>query len=197
MLEAWAAKTKRLFGIQEAPEEEPLLSTADNSDDESGDDSPMTAPRAYGTFASANGMPQHEGYFSNLFRTLRDPYREAQIRRETERERRSLLSEIQLRQHKTEMIKLRFYSTCLIMAVVIDVLLSVMTMTSRKKQRGVVDFVVLFGTVCNVLLCGIAGISMKTRKEKLGWLHQGIVGGVVGANVVLDVLLLRWVLGGL
>ena len=148
---------------------------------------------AYGTFGSNTSR---DGYFSNLFRGIRDPQQELLLRRENERERQSLLSELQVRQHTAEMTKLRFYSTCLLMATVINALMIAMTSTSRKKERGVVDIVVLFGTVFNVLLCGIALVSMKTRRESLGWAHRGVVGVVVGGNVVVGALLLRWVLGG-
>jgi hypothetical protein len=148
----------------------------------------------YGTFAGAQGNTSgHRGYFSNIFGMLRDPDREALLRRESERERSSLLSQLQLRQQKVGTMKLRFYSTCLLMATVINLMLGVMTTTSRRKEKGVVDFVVLFGTVFNFLLCSIAIFTMKTRSEVLGWIHQGVVGAFVVLNVLVDVFLLRWV----
>lgn len=199
--EAWAAKTRKLFGIREAPEETSRPTTAESSDDETADESPVTAPKTYGTFSAVNGARQHEGYFSSLFRTKRHPRREIEalqsMRRETERERRTLLDEIQVRQHRAELTKMFFYSTCIIMASIIDGIIGMMTTTSRKKERGVVDTVVLFGTICNMVLCVIAVIAMKTRREKLGWIHQGVVSLIVIGNVVVDILLLKWVFEGL
>lgn len=197
LFEAWVTQTKRLFGIEEEPEEEPLLSTGESSDDETADESPIATTKSYGTFARGSSNQQHEGYFSGLFRSLRDPHRDIEaldsIRRQTERERRSLLSKLELRQHKIEMAKMRLYTTCIVMAIVIDIILGTMTMTSRKKERGVVDSVVLFGTICNLLLCVIAVISMMSRRERLGWVHQGVVLVVVIGNVLVAGILLRWV----
>lgn len=83
------------------------------------------------------------------------------------------------------------------MAGVINVLLGMMTLTSRKKERGVVDSVVLFGTLINLVLGVIAMISMHTLRERLGLVHRGLVYFVFMANVVVDILFLVWVFGGL
>jgi hypothetical protein len=92
------------------------------------------------------------------------------------------------------MTKLRFYATCLATAVAIDVILGLMIVTSRRKERGVVDIGVLFGTICTLVLCVVAIVSMKTRREQLGWLHQGAVLSIAAAVAALDVLLMSWVL---
>ncbi|KAF2642364.1 hypothetical protein P280DRAFT_478490 [Massarina eburnea CBS 473.64] len=189
------AKARWLLGIRETPDD---ASDTESSDDDTVSDlSPVISRAGYGTFAGTNGDDaHHESYFSGLFRTLRDPQREILLRRETERERQSLLTELEIRQHKAEMTKLRFYSTCLLMATVLNIIIGTMTTTSRKKRRGVVDFVVLFGTAFNVLMCAIAVISMKTRRERLGWVHQGLVAAVIVGNGIVDVLLVRWVVDG-
>jgi hypothetical protein len=69
-----------------------------------------------------------------------------------------------------------------------------MTTTSRKKERGAVDAGVLLGTICTLVLCVVAVISMHTRRERLGGVHQGAVLAIAAAVVALDVLLLLWVL---
>ena len=189
--EACKSTTRKLFGIREATSQRSVSS--ESSDDESADDSPLASRHGYGTFPSDSNGSSHEGYFSGLFRTFRDPYRDAEAWRTSRRERRSLLSELETRQQSNEKTKFRFYSTCIAMATVLSIMLGTMTMTSRKKERGVVGYAVLFGTVCGLLLCASALFSMKTRREGLGWVHQGIVCLVVGVNVVIDVLLLVWV----
>jgi hypothetical protein len=190
LLESWTRKTRRLLGLKMRADEESLLSAAgdDSSDDGTMDSSPITSN--YGTMPTMHRKPSQDGYFSSLFRSMRDPYRDAHALHE----RRSLLTELEARQHKTEMTKLRFYSTCLATAIVMDVILGLMTMTSRKKERGAVDVGVLCGTICTLVLCVVAIISMKTRRERLGWVHQGVVLSFVAAVVALDVLLLCWVL---
>ncbi|KAF1973212.1 hypothetical protein BU23DRAFT_554498 [Bimuria novae-zelandiae CBS 107.79] len=198
----WARKTRRLFGIREEPEEEESISSAETSDDETAMNSPVHASSGYGTFrtSSDNAASRGEGYFSGLFRRFRDPHHDIEtlltLRRESARERRSLLREVELRQRKAETTKIYFYTTCLAMAGVIDVLLAMMTMTSRKKERGVVDSVVLFGTIVNLMLGVIAIISMETRRAKLGWVHRSTVYLIFAANVVVDVLFLIWVFRG-
>ncbi|PVI07950.1 hypothetical protein DM02DRAFT_236986 [Periconia macrospinosa] len=195
-IEAIATKARQLFGIPEAPEEGSVTDSVESSDDEMGDESAaVVAAQDYGTFSPKHDAPQHQGYFNGLFRTLRGPQREALIHQENVRERRTLLSELQVHQHKTEMTKARFYSMCIVVASVINIMLSVMTLTSRKKERGVVDFAVLFGTAFNLVLCAIALITMQTRRERLGWVHQGLVGVFVVGNLVADFLLVRWVFG--
>lgn len=196
LVEALASKARRLFGIPEAPEEGSVMDSTESSDDEMGNESgAVTAAPDYGTFSPKHDAPQRQGYFRSLFQTFRSPQREALIHQENVRERRTLLSELQLHQHKTEMSKLWFYSMCIVVASVINVMLSIMTLTSRKKERGIVDFAVLFGTAFNLILCAIALISMQTRRERLGWVHQGIVSAFVVGNLVADFVLVRWVFG--
>ncbi|KAF2127296.1 hypothetical protein P153DRAFT_424563 [Dothidotthia symphoricarpi CBS 119687] len=193
IIEAWVKSTKKLFGMSDRADEESLLSAADDAttdDEDTVDQSPVGASRTYGTISSGKRKPSHGSYFSGLFRSLRDPHHDAEVLQE----RRSLLTELETRQHKAEMTKLRFYCTSLATAVVIDLILSLMTMTSRKKERGVVDVGVIFGTVSTMLLCIVAVLSMRTRNEKLGWVHQSAVWAIVAAVLGLDILLLLWVL---
>jgi hypothetical protein len=192
LLEQWSRRTRRMLGLKIKADEHSLLSAAeeDSSDDGTMDRSPITRGAFYGTMPTLNRRASQEGYFSSLFRSLRDPHRDAHALQE----RRSLLTELETRQHKTEMTKLRFYLTCLTTAIVIDFILGLMTATSRKKERGAVDVGVLIGTICTLMLCVVAIISMKTRKERLGWIHQGAVLSIAAAVVALDVLLLSWVL---
>ncbi|KAH8730141.1 hypothetical protein GQ44DRAFT_700900 [Phaeosphaeriaceae sp. PMI808] len=185
MFEAWAQKTRHMLGLKIKANEESLLSGVD--DESSDDESPITN---YGTLPSYNHKPHHEGYFSNLFQSLRNPHHDAEVLHE----RRSLLNELETRQHKTEMTKLRFYAMCLATSISIDIILGLMTVTSRKKERGAVDIGVVFGTVCTFLLCIVALISMKTRRERLGWIHQSVVLIVAAAIVAVDVLFLSWAL---
>jgi len=183
--------TRQKLGLRTRAEAENLESAADDesSDDDTLDESPIMRNANYGTLPALNRRLPQEGYFSSLIRSLHNPRRDA----EALEERRSLLGELEVRQHKTEMTKFRFYSTCLVTAIVIDSILGLMTMTSRKKQRGAVDIGVLVGTICTLMLCVVAIISMKTRRERLGWIHQGAVLSIAAAIVALDVLLLSWV----
>jgi hypothetical protein len=192
-IQAWLKKSRRILGLGGRADNASLLSGADDAssdDDDSVVESPQNRMGSYGAIASRGRKASHDGYFSNLFRSLRDPQRDAKALQE----RRSLLSELETRQHKTEMTKLRFYSTCLATAIAIDCILGLMTVTSRKRERGAVDMGVFFGTICTLVLCVVAIISMKTRNERLGWLHQGAVMSIAGAVVGLDVVLLLWVL---
>ena len=193
-LEAWTKKTRQLFGMRLQAEEQSLLSVADDAttdDEESGSESALGwNPRNnYGTISTHNGGA-HEGYFSNLFGGRLNPRHDL----EAMHERRTLLSELEAREQERETTKFRFYSTCLAAAFAIDFILCLMTMTSRKKERGAVDAGVLFGAVCTLILCIVGVISMKTRRQKLGWVHQGVVLSIVLALLGLDVLLLLWVL---
>ena len=192
-LEAWANKTKRLFGMRLKADEESLLSAVDDAstdDEDTADESSVGRPSRsnYGTMTSQRGT--QDGYFSGLFGGRVDPHRTA----EAFHERQSLLGELQVRQRKAERAKFRLYTICLVAATVIDIMLGLMTVTSRKKERGAVDAGVLFGAACTLVLCGVATISMKTRKDRLSWVHQGLMLSVVAAIVGLDVLLLLWVL---
>ncbi|KAF2441812.1 SPX-domain-containing protein [Karstenula rhodostoma CBS 690.94] len=197
LFEGLAKQTRRLFGITEHAEEDSCASSAESSD---GEDSPVNPPNGYGTFASSDATPRTQGYFSGLFRKYHDPQHDIEAllsqRRETAREHRSLLRELEDRRHKAETTKLYFYTTCLAMALVIDALLGTMVMTSRKKEVGVVDFVVMLGTVINLILGVIAIVSMQLRRKNLGWAHRGVVYVVFTANVVVDILFSIWVFRG-
>jgi hypothetical protein len=181
------ALVRHLPGLRTKTEGDDFAADDESSDDDTLDESPITRGLNYGTLPTRR--ESQDGYFSSLFQSFRDPHRDAAVLQE----RRSLLGELETRQHKTEMTKLRFYTTCLLSAVVIDSILGLMTATSRKKERGAVDVGVLVGTICTLILCAVAIISMKTRRERLGWVHQGAVLGIAGAVVALDVLLLGWV----
>jgi hypothetical protein len=197
LFEGLARKTRMLFGIKEQSEEDSCVSSAETSEDE---DFPVQPPNGYGTFASSDVMPHTQGYFSGLFRKYRDPQHDVEVllsqRRETAREHRSLLRELEVRRHRAETTKLYFYTTCLAMALVIDALLGTMTMTSRKKEVGVVDIVVLLGTVINLMLGVTAIISMQSGKENLGWLHRGVVYVVFTVIVAVDIIFFIWVFRG-
>ncbi|KAF1921785.1 hypothetical protein BDU57DRAFT_436690 [Ampelomyces quisqualis] len=192
LLEQWSRRTRQMLGWKMKADQESLLSAAedDSSDDGTMYSSLMTRGASYGTVPRLNRRTSQQGYISSLFRSLREPHRDAHALVE----RRSLLTELETRQHKTEMTKLRLYLTCLMTAIAIDFILCLMTVTSRKKERGAVDIGVLFGTICTMMLCAVAIVSMKTRNERLGWIHQGAVLSVAAAIVALDVLLVSWVL---
>ncbi|KAF2848924.1 hypothetical protein T440DRAFT_469679 [Plenodomus tracheiphilus IPT5] len=194
LMEAWMRKTRKLFGMRERPARDSFSGDEDASsddDDDTVDESPILAARNYGAIPSHHQSSSTNGsYFSNIFRSLRDPRHDADVLLE----RRSLLSELETRQHKTEMTKLRFYSTSLVTAIIIDIILGIMTVTSRRKERGIVDMVVLFGTIVTLILCVVGVLSMRTRRERLGWVHQGAVLCIAGSVVALDVLLLLWIL---
>ncbi|KAF2872495.1 hypothetical protein BDV95DRAFT_386073 [Massariosphaeria phaeospora] len=196
VLEAWIQKAKKFFSAKDGSDSPLSPSPGESSDDD--DEGTVEGLRNYGTMSPGERNPPSQSYLSSLFHSIRDPHREAEgvnrIRRQSEHERRSLLGQLQIRQHKTEMTKLRFYSTCIATAVVIDIILTIMTWTSRRKERGLVDLVIMLGTIFNLLLCGVAVLSMRTRHERLGWAHQGFVILVVSAVAITDVLLLRWVL---
>ena len=188
--EACARKTKKLFGIKEEAEEASLSGTEDSDDDDTVDSSPILQAANYGTIGSNKPAAESKGYFSTLFRLLRDPERDADIFNE----RRALLGQVESQQHDVEMTKMRFYSTSLGAAVVLDLVLGLMITTSRKKERGVVDVGVIVGTICTLVLCVVAVISMQTRRERLGWAHQGAVLSIAGAVVALDIVFLLWVI---
>jgi hypothetical protein len=189
-LVALARKTRKLFGRSDKADEASLSAAEDSDDDDTVDSSPIMHAANYGTVDSSGQSRGHNGYFSTLFRSLRDPHHDADLLYE----RRALLGQVETHQHKIEMTKLRFYSTALGAAVVMDLILGLMTMTSRRKERGLVDAAVLLGTVSTLVLCVVAVISMRTRHERLSVAHQGAVLSIAAAVVALDVLLLLWVL---
>jgi len=179
---------RKLIGKQDKADQASIAASED-SDDDTVDSSPIQSAN-YGTIDAQSNSANPKGYFSSLFRSVRDPRHDVDLLNE----RRALLGQVENHQHMTEMTKMRFYSTALAAAVVIDLMLGLMTVTSRKKERGVVDAGVLIGTICTLVLCIVAVISMQTRKERLGWVHQGAVLSIAGAVVALDVLLLLWIL---
>lgn len=105
----------------------------------------------------------------------------------------SLISAMEAQRQERESAKLRLYTTCVVAAVVIDVILGTLTITGRRKEKGVVDAGILFGTIASLLLCVVAVATMRSRHDRLGWVHQSGVAGVVLGVVAVDVLLLRWV----
>jgi len=187
--QACARAARKLFGKQDNADHASMAGSEDSDDDDTIDSSPIHSA-SYGTIDAPGKSANRNGYFSSLFRSVRDPHHEAEL----VNERRALLGQVENHQHMTEMTKLRFYSTALAAAVVIDLMLGLMIVTSRRKERGVVDAGVLIGTICTLVLCVVAVISMRTRKERLGWAHQGAVLSIAGAVVALDVLLLLWIL---
>ncbi|KAH7380013.1 hypothetical protein BKA66DRAFT_442344 [Pyrenochaeta sp. MPI-SDFR-AT-0127] len=192
LIEAWTKTTMKLFGMRDKADVASLSASDDGTtdDEDTADESPVVRTANYGTISSSHQPRPHESYFNNLFHSIVDPRRDS----EALHVRRSLLGELETRQHKTEMTKMRFYFTCLATALVIDIILGIMTVTSRKKERGAVDAAVLFGTIATLLLCIVAVLSMKTRRERLGWVHQGTVLSIAASVVALDILLLLWVL---
>jgi len=106
---------------------------------------------------------------------------------------RSLISEMEARRRERESAKLRLYVTCVTAAVVIDVILGTLTVTGRRKEKGVVDAGILFGTIASLLLCVVAVATVRSRRDRLGWVHRSGVVVVVLGVVAVDVLLLRWV----
>jgi hypothetical protein len=189
-IQALAKKTKKLFGMSDKADQASLSTAEDSDDDDTVDSSPILHAANYRTTDSRGQSANQNSYFSTLFRSLRDPRHDANLLHE----RRALLGQVETHQQKIEMTKLRFYSTALGAAVVIDLILGLMTMTSRKKERGVVDAAVLLGTICTLMLCVVAVISMHTRQNRLGLIHQAAVLSISAAVVSLDVLLLLWVL---
>jgi len=197
LIEAWVRKTKKLFRMGQVEDEEsPLASTVESSEDEeTADEGPFAAIKNYGTITSDE---PHGGYFSSLFQSMRNPARDAatldSMRRQSVLERQSLLNEIHVRQHEREMSKVQLYLSCLGAGAVLDIILGVLASTSRRKKRGEVDGAVILGVICNLLLLLVAVASMKSRQERLGWIHQGSVFVMVLAMVAADALLFRWAL---
>lgn len=184
-LEACIRQTKRLFGHTSTGEQSPLLPSPDygTSDDETADEAPATNSRSYGTL--------DEGYFNSMLRAIRIP---RQNRRRSALERQSLIAEINIRQHQREMAKLQTYISCLAAGTVLDVILGIMVATSRRKLRGEVDVAVILGVISNLILLLVAVVSLKTRHDRLGWIHQGLVYILVIGLVVADILLFKWAL---
>ncbi|OCK77591.1 hypothetical protein K432DRAFT_407171 [Lepidopterella palustris CBS 459.81] len=204
-------KTKQLFRFGKLPEEATLLSSdsptavspiSDGEESESSSDEAARAVRfgGYGTLVSPYPPPEthREGYFRSIFHFLRNPHRDVKAlraaHRRSEHQMDTLMNVIERRQHDREMTKFRLYATCLAASVVIDIILGTLTATSRRKERGMVDAAILFGTISNLLLLIVAVGSMRTRNEKLGWFHQTVVFVIVVAVIIVDVFLLRWVL---
>lgn len=200
-MEAWARKAKKFLRLGKLSEDEsPLLSAAEDgtSDDDTADESPTDVVKSYGAIPSDPNSRPREGYFSGIFRSWRDPHRDAEalniMRQHSELERRELLSEIQIRQHEREMAKFQLYASCLVAAAVLDIILSILTNASRRKARGEVDSAIILGVICNLLLLLVAVVNMRARQERLSLFHQGFVIFVVIAMVAVDALLFRWAL---
>lgn len=193
--EGCASLMRRLFRGGKADETSQPLSPSDEgtSGDETVDGSVMGPPKSYGTMPTAQRQIGG-GMLSGLFRSPNTPRHDDTFHRRNTHNLSDLVSEIQVYRHEREMTKRRLYSLCLAAAVVIDFILGVLVTTSRKNKRGAVDAVVIFGTICNLFLLGVAMLSMTTRQEQLGWVHQGLVFSVVVVGIVFDTLLLRWVL---
>jgi hypothetical protein len=195
VLEAWVAKTRQLLHLGKS-EESRLMSATEvgSSDDETVDTYVNASSPSYGTMNSS----ELGGYWSSLFRPRSGQNGDVEalttVRRRSERERLSLLGEIQRRQHEREVTVFQLYASCLGAAVVLDIVLAILTSTSRRKLRGEVDKVVVFGVVFNFLLLLVALTSMMSRKERLGWLHWSSVVLVAVAMAIADALLLRWAL---
>lgn len=200
----WAHKTQRLFRLGKQPEEAPLLRqdpstlvypTSDGEDSSSSDEVVRASRRAGESQDVSSHSAQRPGYFSSMFGSSSPDVQPFQpTRHHSEPQVHTLLEMIEMRQHEREMTKLRLYATCLVASVVIDIILGTLVVTSRRKERGVVDAGILFGTIANLLLLVVAVASMRTRRERLGWFHQTIVFSAVIGVVVVDILLLRWVL---
>ncbi|KAF2656815.1 hypothetical protein K491DRAFT_691666 [Lophiostoma macrostomum CBS 122681] len=196
-LEAISRKARGLFGMTRIDKEDSPPSTSadyESSDEETADENPSGVRNGYGTIATNPFQEtKSEGYFSNLFNAFRSPQREVQSLRH-ESERRSLLHEIHVRQHEREMAKLQVYSSCLGAGAILDITLCILTMTTRRKLRGEADLAIIIGVICNLLLLLVAVTSMRTRMERLGWVHQGSVFVSALAMMVIDAWLFRWAL---
>jgi len=175
----WAHQTQRLFRLGKRPEETPLLRP---------DSSNLVYPNSDGEDSSSSDEAVRGARKSRQTKAL--PVDTTQCPENVH----SLIELIEMRQHEREMTKLRLYATCLIASVVIDVILGTLIVAGRRKERGVIDAGILFGTIANLLLLVVAVGSMRTRHERLGWFHQTVMFTIVVAVVVVDVLLLRWVL---
>lgn len=207
LFEAALRRTRALFRLKKEEPKEGVsrVSTANTSssiDEDTSDESPLATPGHvdYGTLHPA-APPQRrptEGYFSSLFHTFSRPWRadddeEAQaLRWQDPRAREALLIEIDARRHEREMAILKLYSSCLAAAATIDVILSVLVTASRRKLRGQVDVVVLLGVVANLVLVIVAVTSFCQRRERVGWVHGGVVASLAVGMVVVDAVLLRW-----
>jgi nitrate reductase gamma subunit len=112
------------------------------------------------------------------------------MRQQSIRERQSLISEINIQQHQREIATFQLYASCLGAAAVLDIILGTLLTTSRRRLRGEVDRAIVFGVCCNLVLLLVAVTSMLSRREKLSWLHRGVVCTVAVAMVVGDALLL-------
>ncbi|KAF2198395.1 hypothetical protein GQ43DRAFT_434305 [Delitschia confertaspora ATCC 74209] len=194
MIEKLAQKTKSLFRTSRGNEESPLLPHGSvgsvSSDDETPEEHANTLSGNYGTISDRHPLSTKK-YFRNIFPFLgmrRDARGLDTLRRQSNRE---FMNEARI--HERDMTKLKLYMTCIAAAVVIDVILAALAGTSRRKERGVVDVMVLFSTIFNMLLLIVAVLSLNTRRERVSWVHQGLVLASVLAVVIGDVLLLLWV----
>jgi hypothetical protein len=197
MLENWVRKTRNLLGMGKVEDDSTLLSTADDgSSDDDSNASVSGARGGYGTMGADSQPRPNRGYFSRLFSWMRDGYGDEgaanMMQRDSYRERHSLLSEIQTQQREREIARFHLYASCLGAALVLDIILGILTTTSRRRLRGEVDRVVIFGVTCNLILLLVAVTSLMSRRDRLSWLHQGVVYLIALAMVVVDVFLLVW-----
>lgn len=189
LIEAWMRRTRKLLGMQDNAEQTSLTAT---EDDTNGDNNSLIESIAhnasYGTIFP-HQTPPNQGFFSTLFRSLCDPPHHANILHE----RHSPLSDLEIHQDLTRTTKIFFYSICLATAIVIDVILGLVTVTRRKKRRGIVDGGVFLGMIFTLVVCILFVLSMWTRRGRLGWVHQGAIISIAAAVVALDVLLMLWI----
>ena len=193
-LEALSRQIKKVLGFQSRTgEDSPLLSSPDygTSDDETADEGSGANVSGYGTINRSSRRTKRDGYIMSVFRIFWKPRHNDQ---RAELQRHSLIDEINIQQHQREMAKLQTYASCLAAGAVLDIVLGTMAATSRKKWRGEVDVAVIFGVICNLLLLLVAVVSISTRHDRLGWVHQGLVYIAVITLVMADILLFKWAL---
>jgi hypothetical protein len=199
-LEKWAEKAKYFLRKRKDEAASPLLSAVD--DGSSDDDSlgfVTGAQNGYGTMGAVNHGESNRGYLSNLFRSVRSVLGAGDapefVRVRQDNERHGLLAEMQTQWRERETARFQLYASCLGAALVLDIILGVLTTASRRKLRGQVDRVVIFGVTCNLVLLLLAVTAMLSRRDRLSWLHHGIVYLSALAMVAIDVFLLVWAVG--
>jgi hypothetical protein len=199
LLEAWVRKTRKLLHMGKIKHDSQLTPSVEDvsSDDEICDETYDSSRESYGTMSPTSARTPQGGYLSSFFHSIRagsENFRALDSIRRSELERQNLLAEVQVRQHEREIAKLQLYTSCLGAAAILDIVLGILTNTSRRRLRGEVDRVVILGVIGNLLLLLAAVAAMMSRREKLGFIHQGIVFSIVLAMVAADVLLFRWAL---
>ncbi|KAF2745628.1 hypothetical protein M011DRAFT_469290 [Sporormia fimetaria CBS 119925] len=178
LLEAWIRKTRHLLRLERDEGRVDTDGSVDEDDGESGEESEYGANNnntSYGTIAPSLRPSIHtqESFFARLLHTLapstsHDPEHSS-----------LLLHELSTRQRERESILFKLYTSCLCAAVVLDIVLVILTTTSRRKLRREVDVTVCFGVVASFLLTLLAVWSVRLRRERVGGLQKGVVLGVV------------------